>query len=502
MRKEIRSRKIPSVMFSQHPDHASTPFWHSTPYIETHHELEECYTLFSEFGGEEMMWDWEGKLVDDSVVERLLTTYFDFFKDKPLGKEFFLTFRVPNPRIESGYRLGRAFMVILASQHLAHSANLTHPPLFEIILPMTESAEELTSLQKNYARIARAATSSFGTHGFSNGHIEVIPIFESVDTIIHSGDIIRQYIKELPLKQKKNLPYFRPFLARSDPALNSGIVPTTLAIKWALSEFAKVQNETDIPMYPIIAPGSLPFRGGLTPDTVSDFMDEFPGIKTLVVQSAFRYDYPKNEVKKAIDRIQDTLPKKSLHVLDASILPILQNVIPLFETPYKQRIGEIAPFIHAISKFIPKRRERVQHVGLFGYSRSVGEIQLPRAIGFTGSCYSLGIPPELFGTGIGLANAKKQNLLEFVESQYKYLRQNLTRAGKFFRKESLAELGLENVKEEVREIENYLGITLGPRTEKEKEHAELVSKIIKKIQKKKDPSEEIHKAARIRQSVG
>ena len=42
------------------------------------------------------------------------------------------------------------------------------------------------------------------------------------------------------------------------------------------------------------------------------------------------------------------------------------------------------------------------HVGLFGYGRSlggVGGVTLPRAIGFTASLYSIGVPPELLGLG-------------------------------------------------------------------------------------------------------
>src|SRR3989344_1855532 len=115
------TRKIPKIMYSQHPDHAGRPFWHSETLIKTHQELEECYQLFNEFGGEEIMWDWEGKLVDDSVIERLMTDYHAFFSKRQIGKDVFVTFRVPNPRIESGYRLGRAFMVILAAHDLTHS---------------------------------------------------------------------------------------------------------------------------------------------------------------------------------------------------------------------------------------------------------------------------------------------------------------------------------------------------------------------------------------------
>lgn len=36
---------------------------------------------------------------------------------------------------------------------------------------------------------------------------------------------------------------------------------------------------------------------------------------------------------------------------------------------------------------------------LFGYSRSVGKVSLPRAIPFAGALYTLGIPPEFIGLG-------------------------------------------------------------------------------------------------------
>lgn len=498
----VSSRKIPSVMFSQHPDHAQKPYWHKRELIKTHDELKECFLMFKHLAAEEMMWDWEGKLVDEAVMERLLGKYTQFFKDHQIGQDVFLTFRIPNPRIEPGYRLGRAFMVILSGQDLSTSAGFSTLPLFEVILPMAESSQELIKIQKSFTKIARAVSSTFGPTGFSKRIIEIIPIFESVQTILNSGQIVREYIQTYQQTFKKKLPYFRPFCARSDPALNSGIVPTTLAIKWALSEYAEISKETGIPLFPIIAPGTLPFRGGLTPYTVEEFLREFAGVRTLVIQSAFRYDYPVLEVKKAIKKVVKNISKLETKILPVKTFKEIKQIIPWFEKPYQESVEKIASLIAKISPYIPQRRERVQHIGLFGYSRQIGKSKLPRAIGFTASCYSLGIPPELIGTGRGLKKAKDEGKLDLLESLYTQLKPALITAGRFFRKESLKELGLEWLKEDILEIEKYLGEDLGPKSKEEKKHYKLVEKIIIKIKSNQNPQKYIEQAAILRRGLG
>lgn len=52
-----------------------------------------------------------------------------------------------------------------------------------------------------------------------------------------------------------------------------------------------------------------------------------------------------------------------------------------------------------MSVSVPARRKRKLHVGLFGYSRNNDGIHLPRAITFTSTLYSIGIPPEILGIG-------------------------------------------------------------------------------------------------------
>ncbi|MFN1208837.1 phosphoenolpyruvate carboxylase, partial [Enterococcus lactis] len=55
--------------------------------------------------------------------------------------------------------------------------------------------------------------------------------------------------------------------------------------------------------------------------------------------------------------------------------------------------------LQSVFDSFPKRRDRHQHVGIIGYSRDVDGYKMPRAITFTGSLYSVGVPPEVLGTG-------------------------------------------------------------------------------------------------------
>lgn len=495
-------RKIPAIMFTQHPDNAGIPYWYDSPLIKTHREPKECFQLFSDFGGHEFMWDWEGKLVDESVIERFFSKYHEYFSKNQIGKDVFLTFRIPNPKVESGFKLGKTFITILSAEQIAKRAGMHTPPLFEVILPLTESASDLYNINSLFRQISNTMSSSFNETAKSLKDIELIPLFESVQTIMRSGKILDEYTKIVKKELGKKLKYIRPFVARSDPALNSGIVATTLSIKWALSEFAKFSAKTNIATYPIIGPGVLPFRGGLEPKNVRDFVREFAGVRTVLIQSSYRYDFPFNEVKKSLKDLVDEVPKHNTRILLKGDLKNIKQMITWFEEPYKKSVENIAKEIQKVSKYIPQRRERVQHIGLFGYSRSVGKLQLPRAIGFTASCYSLGIPPEFFGVGEGLKKVTKAGLVGELESFYQNLKPNLLQAGRFLRKKSLKEFNLKDLEEEIDIIEKYLGTTLGPKTESDKLHEKYVTKIIHKLSTGKNPKPEIEKAAMLRNSLG
>lgn len=500
-------RKIPSTMATQHPDHASIPYWHEKAFIDVTNEAKETFLAFSDLGIEEYKWDWEGKLVDEAVMERMFSEYFEYFKNKQIGKEKFLTFRLPNPKAETEFRLARAFLSIITSSALAKKIGFHTPPLFEVILPMTESAEEMIAVCEAFKEISELKHILYNFEDVDIKNLEIVPLFEQVNTIIRSSEILEKFINTYKQKFGSSPSYLRPYVARSDPALNSGIVPTVLSIKIAFSKYEKLSKKLKIPFFPVIGCAALPFRGGLTPETTKQFADEYSGVKTVTIQSAFRYDYDKELVKKGIESINTLLPKGKIRIITPSDEKILLKLIPYFEQKYKITVELLAPIINSIASHLPKRRERVQHIGLFGYSRGHGKVSLPRAIGFTAALYSIGIPPELLGTGSGIKKAIEEKQMPVVEKHYKYLKQDLIRAGRYLNKENLDKLikkfpEIKSFKRKIKIIEEYLGEKLGPKTFEEKEHHILTSKIWEEFEKGNKLTDLITRAAILRRSLG
>lgn len=504
-----RKRKIPATMVTQHPDHAFTPYWHYRPFISTQDETQELYLSFKELGASEYKWDWEGKLVDEAILERMYSEYYDYFKNTHIGKDKFITFRLPNPKVETEYRLGRAFMGILAASGLAKTLGVSENPLFEVILPMTESAKEMFDVQTAFREMASIRHPLLKRGDEDIEHIELIPLFEDIDTISSSDAILEEYL-DMHIHGFDFKPeYLRPYLARSDPALNAGIVPTVLAIKLALSKYEAFSKKHEIDLYPMIGAAALPFRGGITPWTVDAFMNEYAGMRTTTIQSAFRYDYPKEDVIKALQQIENNFHKTKIRHISPEEEGMIREIMHVFSQYYRRTIEQIAPLVNEMSKHIPKRRERVQHVGLFGYSRGIGEVKLPRAITFTASLYSLGIPPELIGTGRGLAHLntpKMQKHKALLEKQYINIRADLMNALSYVNTDVIDDLarttrGLSDIVLDLKEIESFLGDS--PKlSEDHKEHREVTSQIYERFKFGKDVSSLIEKAARLRRSIG
>jgi phosphoenolpyruvate carboxylase len=495
-------------MATQHPDNATAAYFMQQPYISAKDEIEECYRSFKDLGAQEYMWDWEGKFVDEAVIDRLFTQHYKYFKKNQIGKDIFLTFRIPNIWIESSHKLPRALMNMLSAEKAAKTYHLHFPPLFEIILPMAKKASELIYLQKTFHKIAEATKDIFGIKTDLKT-IDIIPLFEEFDAIKDCNKTLHQYINFLKKEYKFTPKYIRAFTARSDTALNMGFLSAKLAIKIAINNYHNFRKETGIKVYPWVGGGCLPFRGGINPENIPAALDEYRGVSTLTVQSAFRYDYDLKQVKRAIKKLNTEIPKNysKYDSISKTEMKTLINFISEATKFYKPIIESIAPIINTIALKLPSHRERVQHIGLFGYSRGLGKVRLPRAIKFTGSLYSLGVPPELIGSGKALNYAQKNGALPLITKLCPYLQADFKHSGHYLNRENVELLAkryppFKDIHKDIELIEKILKIKIGPQKPHHFIHRNFTSNIFHKLKLKEDFSEDVLKAAQIRKSLG
>lgn len=495
-------------MATQHPDNAREAFFSGRRFVSAQEEIEECYRCFAELGVEEYMWDWEGKFVDESVMDRLYSQYRDFFCEKQIGKDVFLTFRIPNIWLESSHKLPRAFMNMITAQEAARNFEMHTPPLFEVILPMTESSDQLKYIHKTFAKIAAATEEIFEMES-SLKTIEVIPLFEKFEVVRDAKRILREYIEFMRGVYGSNPEYLRIFTARSDPAMNIGFLAAKVLSKLAINAYHEFGDEEGIEVYPWIGGGALPFRGGINPENVDAVIEEYAGVGSLTVQSAFRYDYNLAEAKAAIEKFNLEVPKrrKDYLRLNAEEVAALELFIEKAEVDFRETVEEIADLINEVAEKLPNHRERVQHVGLFGYSRGVGKVTLPRAIKFCGALYSLGIPPELIGSGRALLIAKEMGILDLVKRVCPYLKADFAHAGHYLNRENLEMLAvkypsLKKVAEEISVIEDLVGVKIGPEKMHHMLHRNFASNVYFKLDLGEEFSEDVLLAAEIRKSLG
>ncbi len=495
-------------MATQHPDNACKAYFLGKRFISAQDEIEECYRSFSELGLQEYMWDWEGKFVDEAVIDRLFSKYHDYFKQNQIGKDVFLTFRIPNIWIEPSYKLPRSFINIITAENAAKTYGFHHPPLFEVILPMTTSAKQLIFLQKTFSKISRATEDIFEMKTDLKT-IDVIPLFEQFDVIPNCKEILTEYTDFLLKEYKYKPKYLRIFTARSDPAMNSGFLPAKLLSKQAISLYKEFEKESGIKVFPWVGGGCLPFRGGINPENVKATVDEYRGVATITTQSAFRYDYALAQVKSAIKAFNEKLP---LGISKYDKLNSEENKTVIFFNSqaakfFKKTIEKISILINDISLKLPEHRERAQHIGLFGYSRGEGKVKLPRAIKFSGALYSIGVPPELIGSGRALAFAKDAGILDLVIRLCPYLKEDFMHAGHYLNRENLDYLCkkydvFKEVRAEIDDIEKIVGIKIGPEKTHHIIHRNFTSNIYHKFLLGEDFSDDALKAAEIRKSLG
>ncbi len=496
-------------MATQHPDNAGAPYWdkYKRPLISVHQEIKEAVACFRDLGVSEYMWDWEGKHADAAVIDRLFSDYHDYFSRNQMGRDEFLTFRIPNIWEEKGYNLMQAMTVILSSEDLARDLKLNYRPLFEVILPMTERPEQLMRIHTLFQKLARFKNTDFTKkEPDNNDHLELIPLVESVESQLDVKTLLTSYTELHEQHFGYRPEYIRVFLACSDSSLSSGLLAGLLGNKLALTRLYEFSKQSGIPIFPIAGAGSTRFRGGLAPNTINRFIQEFPGVRTVTLQSAFRYDYPLEEVKAATVRLEKELPKIQPRVISAKHQKQMISIGQLSAEFYRQTLSSLLTDMQSIFDAVPKRRDRRQHIGLLAYSRSLGEQSMPRAITFTAGFYSIGVPPEFIGMGRTL-NSLKSTEMELLRREYPNLVHDFEAVGRYLNTDNLTKLAKQNnswkdVQEDIKFTEEVLGLKFGPQTDEEKTHKDLTSKILSSKNKPAELSDLILEAATLRKNMG
>ncbi len=428
-------RRIPRCMSTQHPDNVNSPFFVQDTVLGGEDEIQEAYYVFSHLGCDEQMWDCEGKEVDNFVVKKLLTKYEHFFREKVLGEDVFLTLRVPNPTVERGE--AKILLETLESIPRSYDAarlfyNRDVPPVFEVILPMTASSKSIDRIYRYYSDFVVGKQHRPFSEGditiaewigeFKPERINVIPLFEDHERMLRASVIVKEYLRD------KRVEYQRVFLARSDPAMNYGMISALLLNKIALLDLHELSLNLGVEIFPIIGIGSAPFRGGFNPRTTHRVSREYPSVATYTLQSSFKYDYPPEEVRQAVSSLRDKVLGPPQEVDRERCLEIVER----YSQRYRQQVSALAPVINRLAKYVPSRRKRKLHIGLFGYSREMDGVSLPRAITFTASLYSLGLPPELLGL-----DALNPADVDFLKTVYLNFEDDLRDALQFFNPGSL-----------------------------------------------------------------
>ncbi|MDD5317947.1 MAG: phosphoenolpyruvate carboxylase [Candidatus ainarchaeum sp.] len=479
-------------MSTQHPDNVNSPFFAAGPVLDGEDEIQEAYYTLSHLSCDEQMWDCEGKEADDFVVKKLLSKYAPFFREHKLGEQVFLTLRVPNPEIEKA----EAKVLLETLESIPRSFDVAKlfygdgaPPIFEVIMPMTTSAACLERVRRYYGDFVIGKqdrcvcqddiTLRAWLGEFKPGEINVIPLFEDKERLLSAHEITREYL------EGKDFGHQRVFLARSDPAMNYGFFSAVLLNKLALFNLHSLSEETGVKIYPIVGVGSAPFRGNLKPETVERVSKEYSGAHTLTVQSAFKYDNPPEDVRKGVKKICERKAGKPFAPEEEKCLRVIEK----YSEAYRKEVSALAPLINRVAMFVPSRRKRKLHIGLFGYSRSMGGVSLPRVITFTAALYSVGLPPELLGVS-ALSDAD----MDVVRDAYPGVDADLSDALEYFNPETgfapegiagkVAELSLDFAKSE--------------------EHAEITSRIAGALRRNEveGVTHNVLRAASIRRFLG
>jgi len=457
-------------MATQHPDSASRGF-------SVEEEVEEALRdlLPRNRGGlglDEKMIDYEGKLTPYHqvawVVEETLRHGL-----QP-GEDFLLTPRIPSERLEEPERQ----IMVLWGVLVANKKSIVEagsPAVRYIITPMCSSGYEVYVLQRRILKMQRLAEEELGV---KTGYIEVIPLVEDMESLLHVDKILEGMKNALLTHLGLHYSHYRVLLGKSDTALAYGHPASSIALVYALSRLYKWAEDENTRVHPIIGVGALPFRGHLSPWSVDIFVKQYRGYSTATIQSGIRYDQGPRAVEKVVNVLLENLHERP-RILSADEEKLLINIAKLFTAEYLRFVLRIIELIPHVASFVPRRRARLSHGE---YPRSINkslafaaekellymkpprDLKLPRAISYAASLYTMGIPPSLIGLGRGLKRIEKElgsDAVEYLLKVLPLLRRDAEYDIRFYVPEVVMsyikdEKALQLLKEDIAIIRNFI----------------------------------------------
>jgi phosphoenolpyruvate carboxylase, archaeal type len=213
-------------------------------------------------------------------------------------------------------------------------------------------------------------------------------------------------------------------------------------------------------------------------------MAEYPSVHTFTIQSSFKYDNDPKTVSNALETIKNGKKRNAQEIDEEIYLPIIAN----YKVEYQKQLMELVKTVNPVANQVPSRRKRKLHIGMFGYSRNVDGVSLPRAITFTAALYSVGLPPEILGI-----NALK-NDWGTVCDVYTNLKEDLKDSLNYFNPDT--PFVDQDIVKTIKDLDLDFQIN--------EEHKEITDSVISAVGKKQDPTitENILRAANIRGFLG